>query len=136
MLSCVVANKCSDGLKSPGETGVDCGGLCVSMSMLCPVGSGCRNDTDCSGAACGVNNTCAGEYSVIAERSSLLCCHVLQLTSALMVCKVQEKQVSTVAVCACRLACCVLSDLAVGTILTVVVLRVERTTLVLVSILL
>jgi hypothetical protein len=72
-----VADKCSDGLKSPGETGVDCGGVCVSSGKLCPVGSGCTNDTDCSGATCGVNDTCAGEYFLFsAEKGSqiLVCC--------------------------------------------------------------
>jgi hypothetical protein len=57
-----VADKCSDGLQSPGETGVDCGGVCVSSGKLCPVRSGCSNDSDCSSAVCGANNTCAGEY--------------------------------------------------------------------------
>jgi hypothetical protein len=64
----VIANKCSDGLKSVGETGVDCGGICDSSGKLCSVGSGCKNDTDCTSTACGVNNTCAGEYSLVSPR--------------------------------------------------------------------
>jgi hypothetical protein len=72
-----VANKCSDGLESPGETGVDCGGVCVSSGKLCPVGSGCNNDTDCTSAACGVSNTCAGEYPLVTRNSRSIYCYML-----------------------------------------------------------
>jgi hypothetical protein len=72
-----VANKCSDGLKSPGETGIDCGGVCFSIGKLCAVGSGCTNDTDCSSTTCGVNDTCVGEYSVFARNSRFTDCCVI-----------------------------------------------------------
>jgi hypothetical protein len=42
------ATVCTDGVRGPQETGVDCGGLCPA----CPAGQGCRVNVDCESGNC------------------------------------------------------------------------------------
>jgi hypothetical protein len=58
MLLCGIVNKCSDGLKSPGETDVDCGGVCVSSSKLCSYNESCVGGSDCGTGFCGSTLRC------------------------------------------------------------------------------
>ena len=58
MLSCDIANKCSDGLKSPGETDVDCGGVCVSSGKRCSYNARCVSSSDCVASFCGSTSRC------------------------------------------------------------------------------
>src|SRR5690606_32259119 len=51
-----VTDSCADGVLSPGETDVDCGGPCSA----CELGKGCADPADCAAAHC-VDGTCCSE---------------------------------------------------------------------------
>ena len=59
-LSTILADRCSNGYKDAGETGIDCGGVCAP-SKKCSVNGGCANDGDCTSGACSATGTCAGK---------------------------------------------------------------------------
>jgi hypothetical protein len=52
--TCLAAS-CSDGLKDGFETGVDCGDNAQSGCPACPVGQGCKVNSDCAGMYCKAN---------------------------------------------------------------------------------
>jgi len=43
---------CSDSFLSPGETDVDCGGVCVEEGKRCEIGKRCEEDSDCESDYC------------------------------------------------------------------------------------
>lgn len=46
-----IRSSCDNGIRDPGETGIDCGGLC-SATKKCAGGSDCVNPTDCASGTC------------------------------------------------------------------------------------
>ncbi len=52
---CNQGASCSNGVKDPTETDIDCGGSCSA----CPSGKSCSTNTDCQSIYCNPNNICS-----------------------------------------------------------------------------
>ena len=60
---CLVSIDCSNGVKDPFETDVDCGGVCVALGKKCNNTQNCSVDSDCQSDSC-LNGTCGSKYPV------------------------------------------------------------------------